>query len=244
MNKENSIYQNSFNSTMYLLFKGVQQQSIPMLSTPFGEIFGQEIITIIKDFELLPDAEREKARLIFKRELIEGTYAETEEALNFFMQTLKEYMLDLCTEHGEVYPDIFVEAVGKCFNEPDKVSSNKRTPTTDKYWDCECEKDYIHDKRHLFKCNKCGAIEPDMPDSIVSEVWGKHIETVRLAFYTIYGLLMPNYGEVEIKKIPKDKLNSEADIRTAVRYKNDKWSKWERITIHFDGSFTRGIIKD
>ena len=37
------------------------------------------------------------------------------------------------------------------------------------FWDCECEKDYIHHKSQQ-KCRKCGAIEEDMPDARANEL--------------------------------------------------------------------------
>ena len=41
--------------------------------------------------------------------------------------------------------------------------------TTDNYWDCSCETNYIHPKSQDF-CSKCGAISYLQPDSIKSEV--------------------------------------------------------------------------
>lgn len=41
--------------------------------------------------------------------------------------------------------------------------------TTDKYWDCECEKDYIHPKSQDI-CSRCGVNKDEMPDSRVDEV--------------------------------------------------------------------------
>lgn len=40
---------------------------------------------------------------------------------------------------------------------------------TDKFWDCECEKDYIHPCRED-KCPICGAEREMQPDSHVNEV--------------------------------------------------------------------------
>ena len=37
------------------------------------------------------------------------------------------------------------------------------------YWDCECEKDYIHHK-HIKTCKRCGAMVDQQPDSRVNEV--------------------------------------------------------------------------
>lgn len=41
--------------------------------------------------------------------------------------------------------------------------------TTDNFWDCECEENYIHFKTET-KCNKCGVFAEDMPDSRIVEV--------------------------------------------------------------------------
>lgn len=37
------------------------------------------------------------------------------------------------------------------------------------FWDCECEKNYIHPKTHAM-CPYCGAWAKDQPDSRVEEV--------------------------------------------------------------------------
>lgn len=41
--------------------------------------------------------------------------------------------------------------------------------TTKKYWDCECDINYIHSRAEE-KCFNCGTRREDGPDSIVSEV--------------------------------------------------------------------------
>ena len=41
--------------------------------------------------------------------------------------------------------------------------------TTDKYWDCECDNNYIHPKSQ-FRCDICGATSDACPDSHVVEV--------------------------------------------------------------------------
>jgi hypothetical protein len=41
--------------------------------------------------------------------------------------------------------------------------------TTKHYWDCECERDYIHPKSEP-TCVGCGARPEDQPDSIIAEV--------------------------------------------------------------------------
>lgn len=45
------------------------------------------------------------------------------------------------------------------------------TNTNPLFWDCGCEKNYIHEKRGLKKCEVCGAKQGDRPDSRVSEVY-------------------------------------------------------------------------
>lgn len=41
--------------------------------------------------------------------------------------------------------------------------------TTEKYWDCECEKNYIHPKSQKV-CFICNTVATDQPDSRVEEV--------------------------------------------------------------------------
>lgn len=41
--------------------------------------------------------------------------------------------------------------------------------TTDLFWDCECERNYIHSKT-VYGCINCGAMQEDQPDSMVEEV--------------------------------------------------------------------------
>ena len=38
------------------------------------------------------------------------------------------------------------------------------------FWDCDCEKEYIHRKENTIHCADCGAYAGDRPDSIQSEV--------------------------------------------------------------------------
>jgi len=44
--------------------------------------------------------------------------------------------------------------------------------TTSSYWDCECDKHYIHPSTHgnIGKCKICGAQEKDQPNSFVNEI--------------------------------------------------------------------------
>lgn len=46
---------------------------------------------------------------------------------------------------------------------------NEEIKTTENYWDCECEKDFIHPKSQK-ECSICGAITEEQPDSRVNEV--------------------------------------------------------------------------
>jgi hypothetical protein len=53
-----------------------------------------------------------------------------------------------------------------------KENAMPNMETTSKYWDCECEDNYIHKSSSTNDeyCSKCNASREDMPDSIVSEV--------------------------------------------------------------------------
>lgn len=46
---------------------------------------------------------------------------------------------------------------------------NPDVQTTDEYWDCECEHNYIHPAAHTW-CHKCKAHKEEMPSSRVEEV--------------------------------------------------------------------------
>jgi len=41
--------------------------------------------------------------------------------------------------------------------------------TTPEFWDCECNREYIHTKQEP-KCSRCGAIQEEQPDSRVFEI--------------------------------------------------------------------------
>lgn len=59
---------------------------------------------------------------------------------------------------------------GKDFEEITKKDLIMSTvETTEKYWDCECEKNFIHPKTQTI-CNMCGAIAEEQPDSRKNEV--------------------------------------------------------------------------
>tara|TARA_R100001369_G_scaffold70205_1_gene97902 strand:- start:442 stop:666 length:225 start_codon:yes stop_codon:yes gene_type:complete len=42
--------------------------------------------------------------------------------------------------------------------------------TRDDYWDCGCDRNYIHEKAVTLVCEKCGYEEDDSPDARVNEV--------------------------------------------------------------------------
>ena len=50
------------------------------------------------------------------------------------------------------------------------TSDNLTFQTTDDYWDCECEHNYIHKKTDRTICALCGTLEEDQPDSRMGEV--------------------------------------------------------------------------
>jgi hypothetical protein len=52
--------------------------------------------------------------------------------------------------------------------------------TNQSYWDCECEKNYIHPKTHAM-CPYCGAWADDQPDSIAEEV-GEMLKALEAQF--------------------------------------------------------------
>ena len=42
--------------------------------------------------------------------------------------------------------------------------------TNPKYWDCECEEDYIHLKAKRQYCSKCNSLHFEQPDSRQNEI--------------------------------------------------------------------------
>lgn len=48
----------------------------------------------------------------------------------------------------------------------EKVGNIETSPD---FWDCECENNYIHPKEQP-KCEICGAIREDQPDSRINEI--------------------------------------------------------------------------
>ncbi len=50
-----------------------------------------------------------------------------------------------------------------------KILESRGILTTEKYWDCECLKNFIHPKSQC-RCDICGTIAEEQPDSRISEV--------------------------------------------------------------------------
>lgn len=46
----------------------------------------------------------------------------------------------------------------------------KTVVTNDKFWDCECEENFIHSKEKGNYCTKCETYSEDQPDSIQTEI--------------------------------------------------------------------------
>ena len=42
--------------------------------------------------------------------------------------------------------------------------------TDDRYWDCECEINYIHLKKNTLSCSVCGMTEDECSDSRPNEI--------------------------------------------------------------------------
>lgn len=59
--------------------------------------------------------------------------------------------------------------VGNIRNVRNVESGNEAILTTDKYWDCECLKNFIHPKSQIM-CYECGVYADNQPDSRVKEV--------------------------------------------------------------------------
>ena len=61
----------------------------------------------------------------------------------------------------------------RIFQKPRAEEQTRKTRekivTTESYWDCECEHNYIHPST-MPECLRCGAKREDQPDSRVNEV--------------------------------------------------------------------------
>lgn len=51
------------------------------------------------------------------------------------------------------------------------LKDENRFPLTGRFWDCECEANYIHPKSTAI-CPRCGAVREERPDSRINEVLG------------------------------------------------------------------------
>ena len=51
------------------------------------------------------------------------------------------------------------------------LKDENRFLLTGRFWDCECEADYIHPKS-VSACPRCGAVREERPDSRINEVFG------------------------------------------------------------------------
>ena len=51
----------------------------------------------------------------------------------------------------------------------DVTEINNDGETTPEYWDCECEKDYVHSKTDPI-CDVCGTLSDNQPDSRLYEI--------------------------------------------------------------------------
>ena len=58
----------------------------------------------------------------------------------------------------------------ECWGENYILKDENQFSTTEQFWDCECEVNYIHPKS-LLVCPRCGAHQDDRPDSRTNEVF-------------------------------------------------------------------------
>ena len=75
--------------------------------------------------------------------------------------------------------------------------------TTEKYWDCECEHDYIHPKNEL-NCPICHTLKNEQPDSHINEV----IEMLNKEYRDLEKQIDICFGRYELIKM----LNIENEI--------------------------------
>ena len=98
---------------------------------------------------------------------------------------------------------------------------NKQDLTTENYWDCECEQDYIHSKNEQL-CSRCYVIPDDQPDSRVAEVFeqfGHYGDNkFRLGIYVSMALIPIEVeaedieeAHIQAEEIARAKLDSLAD---------------------------------
>lgn len=93
------------------------------------------------------------------------------------------------------------------------------TKTTEDYWDCECKENYIHSKKTVSSCDKCGAYWEDQPDSRIEEVLqmfiGKKIMIVDYYGDDRHLYIIPNRYELECE-----------DNNGEPALWNDEYSQW------------------
>lgn len=65
---------------------------------------------------------------------------------------------------ADVVPDI------ECWGENYILKNENQFETTEHFWDCECETNYIHPKC-VSVCPRCGAYQEERPDSRTNEVF-------------------------------------------------------------------------
>lgn len=78
------------------------------------------------------------------------------------------------------------------------MSKNNKTctiKTNPNFWDCECERDYIHTK-HVNLCLNCGHTQEDMPDSRQDE-----IDKIKLNIRSV----LPRVCAMCVNKVRKNK---------------------------------------
>lgn len=77
-------------------------------------------------------------------------------------------------EECDKYSDI-LRKDGVKESEIKDVLKGNIVPTTPKYWDCECNENYIHPFEQS-TCSECGAFRDDQPDSRIIEVLKKGLK--------------------------------------------------------------------
>jgi hypothetical protein len=73
---------------------------------------------------------------------------------------------DDCRRHS--FPKV-MKNLGTSKKELVEILNGQGILTTEKYWDCECLKNFIHPKSQG-NCEICGTIAEEQPDSRISEV--------------------------------------------------------------------------
>ena len=65
----------------------------------------------------------------------------------------------------------------------------------DNFWDCECEKDYIHHKSVQTFCTECKTLAEDMPDSREDEVNEHYGDSVWVDTFEHHLIWLTHYGD-------------------------------------------------